>query len=467
MGIQKRLVGSYFAVILITVSILEIFLIASVNYYYNHNVERTLMNQAEISASFFHQYFSDEDLEKQSERLLGGFSQNTAAQVQIISSSGQLLQDSAGAPAGKNMSGYPDVQEACSGTAGTWRGHEPSANDTVLAVSYPLQAKDMTVGAVRFVTSLSATTATVRYISVLFISVGIVVVAIVAVLGIFLSRTITGSITELKLAAERMAEGDFTARAKKRYRDELGTLADTFNAMAAKIRRNEQLKNDFISSVSHEIRTPLTSIKGWVVTLKSDKKAGEAMLADGLDIIESETDRLTELVDELLDLSKLDNGRIVLSRTPLHLADLLRHIGKQLAPRAARQGISLEVQADETLPVIHADENRLKQVLINLLDNSLKFTGPDGIITVRAHSTQEQIIIAVEDTGAGIAEEDIEHVLQKFYKGNNSAAGSGLGLSICYEIVKLHQGQLKIDSRAGQGTKVHIYLPRAQLGQEL
>ncbi|MCM3340532.1 HAMP domain-containing histidine kinase [Paenibacillus sp. MER TA 81-3] len=460
MGIQKRLVGSYFAVILITVCILEIFLIASVNYYYYHNVERILVNQAEISASFFHQYFAEEELEKQSERLLNGFSQNTAAQVQIISSSGQLLQDSAGAQDGKNMLDYPDVQEACSGTVGIWKGREPSVHDTVLAVSYPLQAKDMTVGAVRFVTSLTDTMATIRYITVIFISVGLIVVAIVAVLGIFLSRTITGSITELKLAAEQMAEGDFTARAKKRYRDELGTLADTFNTMAAKIRRNEQLKNDFISSVSHEIRTPLTSIKGWVVTLKTEPKDGTAMLADGLEIIESETDRLTVLVDELLDLSKLDNGRIVLSRTPLHLADLLRHIGKQLAPRAARQSISLEVQADDTLPVIHADENRLKQVLINLLDNALKFTGPNGIIKVYTQSSQEQVVITVEDTGAGIAEEDIEHVLQKFYKGNNSAAGSGLGLSICYEIVKLHQGQLKIDSQSGQGTKVYIYLPR-------
>ncbi|MCU6798179.1 HAMP domain-containing histidine kinase [Paenibacillus sp. WQ 127069] len=459
-GIQKRLVGSYLIVILITVAILEIFLMVSVKYYYYHNIERILMNQAELSASFFHQYFADEDLPKQSERLLNGFAQNSAAQVQIIGSTGQLLQDSTGTLAGKSLIEYQDVQSAINGKVGIWRGNELSTHENILAVSYPLQAKDITVGAVRFVTSLTEMTETINRIFTLFITVGLFVVAIVTVLGIFLSRTITTSITELKLAADQMAEGDFSVTAKKRYRDELGSLADTLNTMAATIRQNNQLKNDFISSVSHELRTPLTSIKGWAVTLRTSDEDSGSLLKDGLEIIETETDRLTELVDELLDFSKLDNGRMILNWNSLHMTEFIQHIGKQLAPRAARQSISLYVHVNDKFPVIQADENRLKQVLINLLDNSLKFTDPHGSIQLAADSDHEYVIISVEDTGQGIPEGDLAHVLQKFYKGSSHAAGSGLGLSISEQIIRLHGGRLLIESQEGVGTKVKIFLPK-------
>ncbi|NOU94571.1 HAMP domain-containing protein [Paenibacillus sp. LMG 31456] len=459
LGIQKRLVGSYLIVILITVLILELFLIFFVRYYYYHNIERIMMNQAELSATFFNQYFADEDLEKQSERLLKGFSQHSTAQVQIIGSSGQLLQDSTGLRADVHETAFQDVQEAFSGHTGSWRGYDPLTHEAILAVSYPLQANDTIVGVVRFITSLTDTNTTVNQISAIFIAAGLVVVVIVAVLGILVSRTITGPITELKLAAEKMAEGDFTVSVRKRYQDELGTLADILTMMAAKIRRNERLKNDFISSVSHELRTPLTSIKGWAITLKSDSEDGKVDLMEGLDIIEAESDRLTRLVDELLDFSKIDNGRLMLSCAPLQIGDLLHHIGKQLAPRAARQGISLEVQTDAPLPLLQADENRLKQVLINLIDNALKFTEPGGAIKLHACSTQEQIMITVEDTGSGIAEQDLEHVFQKFFKGSSHTPGSGIGLSISEQIIKLHGGQLKIDSRVGKGTIVEIRIP--------
>ncbi|TBL71110.1 HAMP domain-containing histidine kinase [Paenibacillus thalictri] len=459
MGIQKRLVGSYLIVIFITVAILETLLIGFVKYYYYSNIERILLNQAELSASFFQQYFADEELEKQSGRLLNGFSQHSSAQVQIVSRSGVLLQDSTGRQTGADMSLYPDVQEACSGSAGIWEGKLPATGESVLAVSYPLKAHDTTVGVVRFVTSLTETTEAIRQISVIFIVSGLVVIVIVAVLSLLLSRTITGSITKLKQAAEKMAEGDFSVKAEKTYRDELGTLADTLNTMAAKIVQNEKLKSEFIAAVSHELRTPLTSIKGWVVTLQTGTDGGKALLDDGLEIIDAETDRLTQLVDELLDFSKLDNGQMTLNRVPLQLSDLLQHIGKQLSPRAARQNIDLEVRVSGNLPVIYADENRLKQVLINLIDNSLKFTNSGGSIKVHAYSMQGQVIVSVEDNGSGIAENELARVFQKFYRGSGEAVGSGLGLTISEEIIRLHQGRLNMKSELGKGTKVEFCLP--------
>lgn len=448
------------AVILITVSILEVFLIASVDYYYHYSVRRILVNQAEISAAFFQQYFSGQDVARQSERLLRGFSQNSAAQVQIIDASGRLLQDNVNVQALGSQIDYPDVRQARDGAMGIWRGTSASTGESLLAVSYPLVTDGKTVGVVRYVASLTGTIATIRWIAALCIAAGLLVVAIVAVVSLFLSRTITGSIQELKLAADQMAEGNLSARAEKRYKDELGALADTLNTMASRLQRSDQLKNEFISSVSHEIRTPLTSIKGWTVTLKAAGGDSKALLEEGLDVIESESDRLTELVDELLDFSKLANGKITLSRAPVPIPELLQHVGIQLAPRAARLGLVLEIKAGDDLPVIDADANRLKQVLLNLLDNAIKFTPPGGTITMRADTLKEYIVLTVEDTGAGIPEADIGNVLQKFYKGSNSGAGSGLGLSICHEIVKLHGGYLKIESEPGRGTKIQAFLPR-------
>lgn len=432
-----------------------------VRYYYLHNVERILMNQAELSASFFQQYFADEDLEEQSERLLKGFAHDSDAQVQIIDFAGRLLQDSTGLQSGYDMTKYLDVRAALKGQPGTWRGKDPSTNEAILAVSFPLRAHDIIVGEVRFVTSLTETLQTVNRIAVVLISVGLLVLGIVTILGIMLSRTIIRSIKDLKQAADRMTEGDFSTKVHKRYKDELGSLADTLNMMAGRILKSEQLKNDFISSVSHELRTPLTSIKGWAITLKSIGKDNEQIYQEGFTIIESESDRLTHMVEELLDFAKLDNGRINMNLVPVDLSELLHHVGRQLAPRAARQGVSLEIQEVENLPIIHADENRLKQVLINLIDNSLKYTDAPGRILIDAGIDlgREQVVIMIEDTGLGIAVDELENVLQKFYKVDQFASGSGLGLSISDQIIRLHHGELRITSELGQGTKVQIYLP--------
>lgn len=459
MGIQKRLVGSYFVVICLTVLILEIVLNVGVRYYYFHNIERILTSRAELSASFFEQYFGDQDLEYQSARLLKGFAENADSQVQIMDITGRLLRDSNGLQGSPEMTRFTDVQRAIHGQAGTWRGKDPITQEPVLAVSYPLEAKDGIVGAVRYITSLTQTIHTINQITVLFITVGALVILIVTLLGLLLSWTITRSIKDLKQAADRMTEGDYSIQVPKRYRDELGSLADTLNLMASRIGKSEQLKNEFISSVSHELRTPLTSIKGWVITLKANGSASKELLHEGLDIIELESDRLAHMVDELLDFSKLDNGQIAVKLIPMHVAGLLQHIGRQLGPRAARQGISLEVDVQEGLPVIQGDENRLKQVMINLIDNALKFTPASGAVRITARSAPDQVTIAVEDTGQGISEAELGLVLQKFYKGGHQAAGSGLGLSIADQIVKLHHGKLHITSTVGHGTRVFFSLP--------
>ncbi|MFS8541902.1 MAG: HAMP domain-containing histidine kinase, partial [Tissierellales bacterium] len=276
---------------------------------------------------------------------------------------------------------------------------------------------------------------------------------------LFLANTIVQPLKEITQVAEKMADGQLKVRSVKRYDDEIGKLSDTLNYMAEELVRKEQLKNDFISSISHELRTPLTSIKGWAITLKSDEMRDKKLLMDGLDIIEKESDRLSNMVEDLLDFSRLLSGRITVEKDEINIAESIELISKQLQPRAEDKNIQFHVIYDPNLPQIIADANRIKQVLINLLDNAFKFTQEGGKVTLKAYATKDFLIIEVADNGPGIPEEDIPYIKEKFYKGKNSKSTTGLGLSICDEIVKLHGGQMEIKSKLGEGTVVIVSLP--------
>jgi signal transduction histidine kinase len=229
--------------------------------------------------------------------------------------------------------------------------------------------------------------------------------------------------------------------------------------MSDEILKNERLKDEFIASVSHELRTPLTSIKGWSIILNSSKLEDEEEIKEGLEIIEQESDRLTFLVEDLLDFSKLSSGKVSIKKDFVDLKDILLNIKRQTMPRELKENIKLNLAVDEDLPKIFVDKNRLKQVLINILDNSFKFTPSGGNINVRAYLENQNIVIGLIDTGCGIPKEELPRVKEKFFKGMNANSKNGIGLSICDEIIKLHGGRLEISSELSKGTEVCIIIP--------
>lgn len=490
-GIRARLLKSFLAVILITVFIFETILILSIRQYYFGNVEAILSKQAEISSNFYSKYLSaDGNLKERAGVLVESFSASTPALVQIVDMESKLLADSAGGAPGFSME-FSDVKKALEGVPSRWAGKMPGTGERVLAVSYPLKSGDTVVGAVRFVTSLEKVNDVVMKIALILISIGLAAVVISIFAAFVFSRTIVRPLSEITHAAVEMAKGNFEVRAQKRCDDEIGSLADTLNFMAEEIIRQEKLKNEFIASVSHELRTPLTAIKGWAITLlssleglslgrekpfeeikslpeldkiKEGRDPGKEIpdfseLRDGLEIISKESERLSELVDELLDFSRFQSGRIKLKLAKVSLSRTLDYIKAQMMPRARRQGVEFEVAHDFDLPDIMADENRIKQLLINLLDNAFKFTAPGGRVQLTTKSEKGFVSITVEDTGCGIAAEELPYVTKKFYKAKSKQPGSGLGLAICDEIVKLHGDRLEIESRQGEGTRVSVILP--------
>jgi signal transduction histidine kinase len=318
--------------------------------------------------------------------------------------------------------------------------------------------------------------------SLLLLSIGGVVIFLAAALGFFLAHTITRPVSLITKAAEQMAAGNLSTKIELGADDEIGKLAETLNFMAQQVQQHEQMKNEFIASVSHELRTPLTSVKGWAVTLHSI--TDDDFFKEGLEIITNESDRLNMMVSDLLDLSSLSSGRLTFEFEEFPLQTLIDHAVQQLKLRAEKKGIKLtsnlvptiesvaenieakenragekEAADDLSMLNIKADKNRLKQVLINLLDNAIKFTPEDGIITVRLQKKRNEAIIFIQDTGIGIGKHELSAVKDKFVKGEMKGAGTGLGLAICEEIIKAHNGVFFLNSELGKGTTAEIRLP--------
>ncbi len=458
-SIKKRLTGNFMIVILITVIILEFFLFNAIKKYYYKSIEEILSNQVSFSAEYYSRYFSSNPLEELVIDDVDVFWNQTSAQVQILDSDGNVLMDSIGAIHSDKAIETTDVITALKGKLGTWMGNVDYDTEPVIAVSHPLMIEGEVVGVLRFISSLREANSIIKNIYKMLIFIGIAVIAISGIVSLFLANTIVQPLKEITQVAEKMADGQLKVRSVKRYDDEIGKLSDTLNYMAEELVRKEQLKNDFISSISHELRTPLTSIKGWAITLKSDEMRDKKLLMDGLDIIEKESDRLSSMVEDLLDFSRLLSGRITVEKDEINIVESIELISKQLQPRAEDKNIQFHVIYDPNLPQIIADANRIKQVLINLLDNAFKFTQEGGKVTLKAYATKDFLIIEVADNGPGIPEDDIPYIKEKFYKGKNSKSTTGLGLSICDEIVKLHGGQMEIKSKLGEGTVVIVSLP--------
>lgn len=457
-SIRTRLTIYFIFIIVITVITLEVIIINLVRENYYKNLEGSLHSQVKVACGLYERYFSDASLYDNVLNNVDTFWKQSTAQVQILDLEGRVLMDSIGYMPSENIV-TRDVKEALEGNAGTWMGKVDYDRSMVMAVACPLKTGDKIVGVLRYVSSLREVNDDVMDISRVFILVGAFVVAISALISLLLSNTIVTPLKIITRVAGRMASGNYTVKCPEGLEDETGKLSRTLNYMAQEILTRERLKNEFISSVSHELRTPLTSIKGWAVTLKECGPGDRETLLDGLNIIEKESDRLTSMLEELLDFSRFVTGKISFNKEQTDINELVNHIYKQMAPRAGRENIQFEMCCPEQLPEVMTDANRLKQVFINILDNSFRFTPAGGKVAFECEAGDKKLIFRIKDTGCGIPFDELPRVKEKFFKGRTSKSRNGIGLSICDEIVKLMGGALEIESEVGRGTTVTIAIP--------
>ncbi len=465
LSIRKKMALGFIVVIIVTVFVLEALIINIVRVNYYRNLEAGLYNQVKVSCDLYARYFSDASLSDNVLNNVDSFWRQTDAQVEIIDANGKVLMDSIGYMPGEDEK-LPDVEAALKNGKGTWVGKVDYDGSGVMAVSSVLQNDGRNIGVLRFITSLGEVDNDVYEVARLFIIIGLIVAILSVMLSLLLANSIVNPLKRVTEVAARMATGDFSIRNAKTNKDEIGKLSDTLNYMADEIEKRDRLKNEFISSVSHELRTPLTSIKGWAVTLMEVGLEEKELVREGLEIIEKENDRLTLMVNELLDFSRLVNEKISINKDTVKPEELVAMVARQLAPRAKKDGLNFQVETEGELPDIFTDGNRLKQVFINILDNSFRFTEAGGSVLLKAEASGGEVVFTMSDTGCGIPEDELPNVKEKFYKGRNSKSGNGIGLSICDEIVKLMNGRMTIYSAVNKGTKVVIRLPAVSGGEE-
>ncbi|MBS4201979.1 HAMP domain-containing histidine kinase [Bacillus sp. FJAT-49732] len=454
-GIKRRLVWSYLLLIIFTVALFETIILSALMVYYKGGVQQTLRDQGAMFSAFYEQELLEGRFEKEAEQLLAQYNFLVNVQVQLINKDGKILAETHKSHL-NSLSQEEDVRIGLTGESSFWTGQ--INGEKVMAVTYPLIAGVETKGAIRLTTSLAPLNSVFTENALLLLAIGGIVVVLAAVISFFLAGTITKPVSQIITAAEQMAAGKFSTRISKKQDDELGRLADTLNYMAEQVEKHEQLKNEFIASVSHDLRTPLTSVKGWAITLQS--MATDDLFKEGLEIITNESDRLTSLVSDLLDLSSLSSGKLSFVFDDVDLPATIKKVVSQLQPRAERQGIQFITHIHSDKREIRADKNRLIQLFINLLDNALKFTPTNGTIMISMNEGNgESVVIHIKDTGVGIPTDKLELIKDKFVKGKTQESGTGLGLAICEEIIKGHHGTLHIDSRPDEGTTVRIVLP--------
>ncbi len=319
----------------------------------------------------------------------------------------------------------------------------------------------------RLVTSLSAVDRQIIYIVCLLLLVGLVIVFIVYGISIYFIKSIVDPMAGITEAARRIADGSYGIQLEKQYDDEIGELTDAINHMSRKISQNERMKSEFISSVSHELRTPLTAINGWGETLLSGELTDPEDHRKGLSIIVSEGKRLAQMVEELLEFSRIEDGRFTLNLEPIDIKAEFEDAVYTYSQFFHKQGIQLHHQdCDEEFDLIPGDPQRLRQVFCNLLDNAAKHGGSGECIRTAIARLQDMVCITIRDYGPGIPEEELPFVKKKFYKGSSKARGNGIGLAVCDEIVTRHGGRLDISNSPGGGCLVPIILPLAGKAQE-
>lgn len=456
-SIKNKLIKDFFIVIFSTIIILDVLLMIFVRKYYYDNTEQLLKSQIEVSTNFYNKHFSAEKLIDNIYDNVDAFWSQSNAQVEVLDNEGNLIMDSIGVRDNEILK-TPDIEKALKGQSARWIGNVSYYENKVMIVSQPLTSDGEVLGVIRFITSLKDVDGTINTILIFFFTISIIVLSIGILISIVIANSIINPIKSLTKVAEKMADGNLKIRSDIKDNDEVGKLAGTLNLMADELEKREQMKNEFISSVSHELRTPLTAIKGWAITL-NDESTDKDTLKAGFEIIENETDRLSVMVEELLGFSRLLNGEITLRKSNLDLDSFINYIETYMGPRAKREGLNFSVRILNDLGNIDIDRDRFKQVLINVLDNSFKFTEELGQITLTASREKNRVIFIIEDTGCGISENDLPKVKEKFFKGKNSKSQNGIGLSICDEIIRLHQGHFNITSKVNLGTKVEIIIP--------
>ena len=461
---QRWLVNAVLPIVLVVIAIVTVYTLGVRRTYYSA-MRSGLETRARVAADNFSSYGlkSYSEYFRYASITAETFEEKDRLELQFISANGKLVASSYGKFAGRSPS-TPEIQQAIdSQQIRHYKGRNPLTGERILAVSSPMiYTNGEVIGVLRYVTSLRNADLQILMIALIAVTIGLLFIGSIFFLSSFFIKSILVPVSQINATARRIAAGSYGVQIPGQYDDEIGELVSTINDMSVKIGQAEKTQTEFISSVSHELRTPLTAISGWGETLLTSENL-DAETRRGVVIIAREAKRLTGMVEELLEFTRMQDGRFTLH---VETADILAEFEDTVfmyGNRLRQEGICLHYDGcDEDIPEIPCDVARMRQVFLNILDNAAKHGGEGKRIDASIAHEGSFVVIRIRDYGPGIPEEELPHVKLKFYKGSSKARGSGIGLAVCEEIVTMHGGTLTLENAEGGGTLVTISIPTGE-----
>lgn len=464
-GLQKRWLLNTAGVIFALGMVCVIVITLAFSGYYYSSMESDLRYRAASTTDFFADYMNQNYKEYYQSciQYANNFELKDRIELQFINARGELVASSYGTWAGESPT-TSDIESAIRNRKiDSFVGDDPRTGEGIIAVSSPMiYSSGEVIGVLRYVTSTRNLDKQILSIFFICFAAMLLVLAVVIFASNYYLRTILIPVREITQKAKRITAGGYGIQIQTHYDDEIGELADTINEMSIQINQNEKMQRDFISSLSHELRTPLTAINGWSETLLAYEDLDKETRR-GMKIISREAKRLTEMVVELLDFTRIQDGRLTLNIQQADIRSEFEDTVYMYSSRLSQDGITLEyLDNDDDIPEIPCDPERLRQVFLNILDNAAKHGGEGKRIEASISGDEETVVIRIRDFGPGILPDELPLVKKKFYKGSSKARGTGIGLAVCDEIVELHGGTLTLENAEGGGTLVTICLPASQ-----
>ncbi|WP_051688338.1 sensor histidine kinase [Desulfofalx alkaliphila] len=460
-SIRWKLAGTYFIMIVLTLLLADWLAYTALKDHYLQEREDAYRVHTNVVGTYAGEYILGEYMAMPT--LIRDYGNQVDARVVLLNRQGYVVGDSFNEQwiIGMQLK-HPEVQAALRGETASGTQYV-SDEEWVMYISVPVTRQKEVVGAVLLSTDITdigeALDSLLRRM-VLFSLLGGMLAGLI---GLWLSVEVTRPVQELTEAVERVAMGNLDQRVPVHSRDELGQLAKAFNTMAIKLARFDRTRQEFIANASHELKSPLSSIKALAESLTYGDERDVVVYKEYLNDINSEVDRLNRLVHDLLKLAQLEDENTVLQKELQSISDIIQRIVNLMKPQAKLKEISLRAYTPEDIfwPV---DRDTLSGVLLNLVDNGIKYTPPGGRVEVECQSQGEELVIRVADTGEGIPPEELPLIFERFYRVDKARArqtgGTGLGLSIVEEGVKLLGGTISVESEPARGTVFTINLPK-------
>jgi signal transduction histidine kinase len=473
-SLNSRLVFSHLLVSLVSIVMISVFAGSAIFNAAIKDIENDLEDIAFVTSHALeqplYQYIMNQgDLSAVEATLNRMLSKHLGVNYTLYKPDGTPILDKRGdLPAPATQASAPEIWDALQNELGEGDQIRANANgERLFYVAVRVQHETDTIAVLRLSTPLASSFLAARNALGLLVLVGILVALSVSLFGWILATNISGPIQNLTKTAERLAGGDMGARVTPSGPQELHRLAEVFNTMAGRLQDHVDELRAFVANASHELRTPLTVVKLRTEALRNGAMDEPVVAEQFLAEIESEVDRLGRMVNDLLDLSRMEAGLISQKRSLINLGAIATEVYETFSIRAAKAGLKLNLDIEPDLPMMMANEDQLRRVLYNFVDNAIKFTPRDGNIDIflRSGRKGKTVRVLVKDTGPGITAEDLPHIFERFYRVEatrpryGTTKGSGLGMAIAKSIVENHGGKIGVSSQVGRGSTFWAEIP--------